>query len=85
MPLTEMRVKSPILPLELFKSRAFAGVNVATLLLYGDKDLRAPLKVAHDLHARIPGSRLVVIQGVGHMSRSFERPASTVRKRPKDT
>jgi hypothetical protein len=24
-------------------------------------------------------------QGVGHMSRSFDRPASTVRKRPKDT
>ena len=24
-------------------------------------------------------------QGVGHMSRGFERPASTVRKRPKDT
>lgn len=32
---TEMRVRSPILPLELFKSRAFTGVNIATLLLYG--------------------------------------------------
>ncbi len=45
-----------------------AHIKVPTLLLYGDKDVRAPLKVAHDLHARIPGSRLVVIPGVGHMS-----------------
>lgn len=58
-------------------SRAFAdadlrdvlpSIAVPTLLLYGDKDARAPLNVARDLHARIPGSRLVVIEGVGHVS-----------------
>ena len=57
-------------------SRAFAEADlrgvlsriaVATLLLYGGNDVRAPLNVAEDLHANIPGSRLVVIKGVGHV------------------
>ncbi len=43
-------------------------IEVPTLLLYGDNDVRSPLTVARDLHAKIPGSRLVVIPGVGHMS-----------------
>ena len=38
-----------------------------TFLLYGDRDVRSPLNVAEDLHARIPSSRLVVIPGVGHL------------------
>lgn len=42
-------------------------VDVPTLLLYGDRDVRSPLAVAEDMHARIPGSRLVVIPGAGHM------------------
>jgi pimeloyl-ACP methyl ester carboxylesterase len=43
------------------------GIAVPTLLLYGDIDVRAPLDVALDLHATIPGSRLVVIEGAGHV------------------
>ena len=44
-------------------------VQVPTLLLYGEADQRSPLEgVAHDLHAKIPGSRLVVLPGVGHQS-----------------
>lgn len=42
-------------------------IDVPTLLLYGDEDVRAPLNVAEDLHAAIPTSRLVVLPGVGHM------------------
>ena len=42
-------------------------IDVPTLLLYGDADQRSPLPVAEDLHARIPGSKLVVIPGPGHM------------------
>jgi pimeloyl-ACP methyl ester carboxylesterase len=45
---------------------ALTGVEVPTLLVYGDKDVRAPLSVAEDLHAAIPGSTLVVLPGVGH-------------------
>jgi len=46
-----------------------ARIRVPTLLLYGDADRRSPLEVvARDLHTRIPGSRLVVLPGVGHQS-----------------
>ena len=56
-------------------ARAFAAadlrdvlprVAVPTLLLYGDRDVRAPRNVAHDIHAGIAGSKLVVIPGAGH-------------------
>ena len=40
---------------------------------YGDADVRAPLAVAEELHAAIPGARLVVLDGVGHVS-SVEAP-----------
>jgi pimeloyl-ACP methyl ester carboxylesterase len=43
-------------------------IDVPTLLLYGDEDLRAPLNVAEALHVSIPASRLVVMTGVGHVS-----------------
>ena len=43
-------------------------VDVPTLLLYGDEDVRAPLAVGEELHAAIPASRLVVMPGVGHVS-----------------
>ena len=39
-----------------------------TLLLYGDQDVRAPLEVGEAIHAAIPGSRMVVLHGVGHAS-----------------
>jgi len=43
-------------------------IRVPTLLLYGDQDVRASVRVAEDLHAAIPTSTLVVLPGVGHMS-----------------
>lgn len=42
-------------------------IKVPTLLIYGDKDVRSPLTVAHEIHRLIPGSELVVIPGVGHL------------------
>jgi len=47
---------------------ALHSIAVPTLLIWGDKDARSPLTVAQDLCARIPGSRLVVIEGAGHLS-----------------
>jgi pimeloyl-ACP methyl ester carboxylesterase len=41
-------------------------VDVPTLVLHGELDRRSPLYVADQLHAGIPGSRLVVLPGVGH-------------------
>ena len=43
-------------------------LDLPTLLLYGDADVRAPLDVGRHLHEAIPGSRLVVLPGVGHAS-----------------
>ena len=43
-------------------------IDVPTLLLYGDRDVRAPRQLAEALPAGIPASRLVMIQGVGHTS-----------------
>ena len=42
-------------------------VDVPTLLLYGEHDVRAPREVAAAIHAGIPGSRLVVLPGAGHV------------------
>ena len=52
---------------------ALPRIAVPTLLLYGELDERAPLAVAHELHATIPGSTLVVMSGVGHQS-NLEAP-----------
>jgi pimeloyl-ACP methyl ester carboxylesterase len=46
---------------------ALPGMDVPTLLLYGDEDVRAPQEVADQLHTGIPHSRLVVIPGAGHL------------------
>jgi pimeloyl-ACP methyl ester carboxylesterase len=42
-------------------------IRVPTLLMYGDKDVRAPLTVAEDLHAALSGSTLVVLPDTGHL------------------
>ncbi len=52
---------------------ALPTIRVPTLLLYGEEDARSPLAVAEEMHMRIPGSTLVVLPGVGHMS-NLEAP-----------
>jgi pimeloyl-ACP methyl ester carboxylesterase len=44
------------------------SVDVPTLLLYGDRDSRAPMHVAHAIQAAVPDAALVVMPGVGHVS-----------------
>lgn len=44
------------------------SIEVPTLLLYGDHDVRSPVSVAERIHAAIPTSKLVVMRGVGHVS-----------------
>lgn len=48
-------------------SDTLATVDVPTLLLYGELDVRAPRKVWEPIHEGIAHSRLVVIPEVGHM------------------
>ena len=43
------------------------SIEVPTLLLYGEEDVRAPRHVWEPLHARIRGSKLVLIPSAGHM------------------
>lgn len=43
-------------------------IAVPTLLLYGELDVRSPVHVGEDLHARIPGSTLVVLPGAPHLA-----------------
>ena len=43
-------------------------IDVPTLLLYGDQDVRSPVEVGRALHEGIPGSSLVIMPGVGHFS-----------------
>jgi len=47
---------------------ALATIAVPTLLLYGELDTRAPRAVAESLHAGIPGSELVMLADVGHVT-----------------
>lgn len=42
-------------------------IEVPTLLLCGEEDMRAPVSVWAALHSGIPGSKLVLIPGVGHV------------------
>jgi pimeloyl-ACP methyl ester carboxylesterase len=55
------------------------AITAPTLLLYGDRDERAPLRVANRLLAAIPDSRLVVLPGVGHES-AAEAPHAFTRE-----
>jgi pimeloyl-ACP methyl ester carboxylesterase len=49
-------------------------IRVPTLLLWGDADKRAPIAIANQLRDGIPGARLVVLKGAGHVS-NLEQPA----------
>jgi pimeloyl-ACP methyl ester carboxylesterase len=46
---------------------ALSSIDVPTLLIHGDRDVRAPLHVAETMHAAIAGSKLVVLRGAGHV------------------
>lgn len=46
---------------------ALPDIEVPTLLVYGDEDVRAPLAVAEHLQAAISHSTLVVLPGAGHV------------------
>ena len=43
-------------------------IDVATLLVFGDKDVRAPKEVWEQLHSGIRRSKLVLIADAGHMT-----------------
>ena len=46
--------------------RLYLASQMPTLIIWGDKDDIIPLSHAHAAHQAIPGSRLAIIEGVGH-------------------
>lgn len=42
------------------------AIPCPVLLVWGERDVIAPAQCAHDMHARLPDSQLVVINGTGH-------------------
>ncbi len=48
-------------------------VAVPTLLIWGEHDVRSPLRVARQFEEAIPDTTLVVVEGAGHLSH-LERP-----------
>ena len=52
-----------------------ATIDVPTLIIVGDEDVLTPPKEARAMHVQIPGSRLEILAGAGHVS-NVERPAA---------
>ena len=50
-----------------------ASVDVPTLIVHGDGDVRAPRPVAEHLHSAIAGSALTLLPGLGHVC-NLEHP-----------
>ena len=63
-PATTRALVTYIAPVDL--RPALPRIEVPTLLLYGDADVRAPGAVADALHSQIHGSLLVRLPGIGH-------------------
>ncbi|HEY0753106.1 MAG TPA: 3-oxoadipate enol-lactonase [Ktedonobacteraceae bacterium] len=51
-----------------------SSIHVPTLIIAGELDVSAPPAQAEELHAAIPGSKLIIFPGVAHQS-NIERPA----------
>lgn len=52
-----------------------ATIDVPVLIVVGEEDALTPVKESEAMHAAIPGSRLEVLSGAGHVS-NVERPAA---------
>src|SRR5580704_16707203 len=46
--------------------RLYLATAIPTLIIWGDRDDIIPVSHAHAAHQAMPGSRLVIIEGVGH-------------------
>lgn len=48
--------------------KLYSTIKIPVLLLWGEKDKRAPVSIAYQMNKAIPGSRLKIIKGAGHVS-----------------
>lgn len=51
------------------------SIDVPTLIIVGEEDALTPVKESRAMHAAIPGSRLEILPGAGHVS-NLEKPAA---------
>ncbi len=54
------------------------AIDVPTLIVVGEKDQITPVGIAQEMHAAIPGSRLDITPGAGHMT-PVEQPGAFQR------
>ena len=47
--------------------RLYLAAHVPTLIVWGDRDAMIPVEHAHGAHAAMPGSRLEIFAGAGHL------------------
>jgi pimeloyl-[acyl-carrier protein] methyl ester esterase len=47
--------------------RRLGEISLPTLILHGSRDVIAPLAAAENLAAKLPRSRLIVLDGAGHV------------------
>jgi len=52
-----------------------ATIDVPTVIIAGSEDVATPPRESRAMHAAIPGSRIEILQGAGHLS-NIERPAA---------
>lgn len=64
---------SPYVPFRPAPAERFADIQAPTLIVVGERDLPVFHAIAHTMAAEIPGARLAIIPGAGHMS-NMDRP-----------
>jgi len=57
--------------------RLYLASSLPTLIIWGDRDDIIPVSHARAAHEAIPGSRLVILEGVGHFPQ-IEEPKQFV-------
>lgn len=69
------------LPPDSYVKDHISAIKVPTLVLWGEQDHLIPVKAAHEFHDAIPGSKLIVYPGTGHipMEEVADRSAADVR------
>lgn len=64
-------------PSEQQSEETFSRLKLPVLLLWGNEDSLTPLAEAQSLRSKIPGSRLLLLSGVGHLPQE-EAPARSL-------
>ncbi|MEY4750485.1 MAG: hypothetical protein RIQ60_2699 [Pseudomonadota bacterium] len=73
---SESTYRAALTALLAFDRKAeLAAIKVPTLVITGEQDGASPPKVAEGMAARIPGARLAIVPGAGHLL-NLEQPAA---------